>query len=274
MPDRLEKRRRDARRTAAVTALVLAAAIGATAAGAVGGRSAPTLRNATAPSSFPPPVVAAFTPAQPRRLARASSLSHYAPVRRRVAVRIAPDPSASVEATLSPRTPEGTDNIVEVIAHRQRRSGAAWVRVLLAVLPNGTEGWVPRRALGGYGSVATRLNIDLRLLRATLYRNGRPVFRAPIGAGAPSSPTPAGRFYIRNRLSRYRSRAYGPVAFGTSARSPTATDWPAGGYVGIHGTDRPDLLPGHVSHGCIRMRNVDISRLARLMPIGTPLTIH
>jgi lipoprotein-anchoring transpeptidase ErfK/SrfK len=179
-----------------------------------------------------------------------------------------------MEATLSPRTPEGTDNIVQVVAHRQRRSGAAWVRVLLAVLPNGTEGWVPRRALGGYGSVATRLNIDLHLLRATLYRNGRPVFRAPVGVGAPSSPTPAGRFYIRNRLSRYRSRAYGPIAFGTSARSTTATDWPAGGYIGIHGTDRPDLLPGHVSHGCIRMRNVDISRLAPLMPIGTPLTIH
>jgi lipoprotein-anchoring transpeptidase ErfK/SrfK len=28
-----------------------------------------------------------------------------------------------------------------------------------------------------------------------------------------------------------------------------------------------------VSHGCIRMRNADILRLARLMPIGTPITI-
>jgi lipoprotein-anchoring transpeptidase ErfK/SrfK len=64
------------------------------------------------------------------------------------------------------------------------------------------------------------------------------------------------------------------VAFGTSARSSVLTDWPAGGYVGIHGTDEPDLLPGRVSHGCIRMRNADIVRLARLMPMGTPLTIR
>jgi lipoprotein-anchoring transpeptidase ErfK/SrfK len=122
--------------------------------------------------------------------------------------------------------------------------------------------------------VHTRLDVDLLRLRATLYRNGRAVLGAPIGVGTASSPTPTGRFYIRNKLSRYRSPVYGPVAFGTSARSPTATDWPAGGFVGIHGTDRPDLLPGRISHGCIRMRNPDILELARRMPIGTPVTIH
>ena len=52
------------------------------------------------------------------------------------------------------------------------------------------------------------------------------------------------------------------------------TDWPAGGFIGIHGTDRPGLLPGRVSHGCIRMRNRDIVRLGRLMGVGTPLTIR
>ena len=81
-------------------------------------------------------------------------------------------------------------------------------------------------------------------------------------------------FYVRNRLTRYRSPAYGPIAFGTSARSTVLTDWPAGGYVGIHGTDHPELLPGRVSHGCIRMANRDILRLGRLMPVGTPLTVR
>jgi lipoprotein-anchoring transpeptidase ErfK/SrfK len=99
------------------------------------------------------------------------------------------------------------------------------------------------------------------------------VLRVPVAVGAPGWETPRGRFYVRNRLSRYRSPAYGPVAFGTSARSPAATDWPAGGYVGIHGTDRPDLVPGRVSHGCIRLRNPDIRALARLMPVGTPVVI-
>ncbi len=108
----------------------------------------------------------------------------------------------------------------------------------------------------------------------TLLRRGRSVLRVPVGVGMPTAPTPRGRFYVRNRLTRYRSPVYGPVAFGTSARSETVTDWPAGGFVGIHGTDRPDLIPGRVSHGCIRMRNADILRLARLMPIGTPVRIY
>jgi lipoprotein-anchoring transpeptidase ErfK/SrfK len=75
-------------------------------------------------------------------------------------------------------------------------------------------------------------------------------------------------------LTRYASPFYGPIAFGTSAQSRTLTDWPAGGFVGIHGTNEPGLIPGRPSHGCIRLRNPDIVRLARLLPIGTPLEIR
>jgi lipoprotein-anchoring transpeptidase ErfK/SrfK len=144
----------------------------------------------------------------------------------------------------------------------------------LPVLPNGRTGWVPRHALGVYGVVHTHLLIDLEPRRATLLRDGRPIFRAPIGVGRPEWPTPKGEFYIRVRLTRYRSPFYGPLAFGTSARSSVLTDWPGGGFVGIHGTDQPDLLPGRVSHGCIRLRNQDILALGRLMPVGTPVTIR
>jgi lipoprotein-anchoring transpeptidase ErfK/SrfK len=116
--------------------------------------------------------------------------------------------------------------------------------------------------------------VDLRRLRATLLRDGHRFLRAPVAVGQPRWPTPRGRFYIRNKLVRYRSSFYGPLAFGTSARSNVLTDWPGGGFVGIHGTDRPEQVPGRISHGCIRMRNPDIVRLGRLMPVGTPLTIR
>lgn len=142
------------------------------------------------------------------------------------------------------------------------------------MLPNNTAGWVPRGALGGYVEVRTRLVVDLTRFTATLSRDGRPIFRTIVGVGRDEWPTPRGEFYIRNKLTEFRSPFYGPVAFGTSARSAVLTDWPAGGFVGIHGTDRPDLLPGRVSHGCIRMRNADILRLARLMPVGTTVTIR
>jgi lipoprotein-anchoring transpeptidase ErfK/SrfK len=171
-------------------------------------------------------------------------------------------------------TPEGTANAVGVLARRVGADGHPWVRVRLAVLPNGSTGWVRRTALAGYTTVNTRLEVDLRALEATLERNGRAVLQVPVGVGRPGWETPRGRFYVRNRLTRYRSPEYGPIAFGTSARSPAATGWPAGGFVGIHGTDRPDLVPGRVSHGCIRMRNADILALARLMAVGTPVVIR
>jgi lipoprotein-anchoring transpeptidase ErfK/SrfK len=261
---------RSGRRGAMAVAIVaLATAAGLLAAPS---REAPVVR-ATAAGRLPPPVAPSFTPGPPRRLGPARDRALWAPVKRAVAVRGAPDAAAPRSAELPAVTPEGTRNVVAVLGRSHDRRGRRWVEVRLADLPNGRSGWVPRSALGGYGTVHTRLVVDLRALSATLYRSGRAVLRAPVAVGAATTPTPAGEFYVRNRLTRYRSATYGPVAFGTSARSPGATDWPAGGFVGIHGTDRPDLVPGRVSHGCIRMRNPDILALARLMPVGTPVII-
>jgi hypothetical protein len=223
---------------------------------------------------LPAAVAPAFVPGAPRLLAANRHLSTWAPVRRPVLARRRPWSGAPAVTLLEATTPDGSANVVSVIERREVSTGRTWVRVGLPVLPNGTSGWVPRSGLGGYGTVQTRLDVDLRRLRATLFRAGRPVFRAAVGVGLPQWPTPQGTFYIRDRLTRYRSPAYGPLAFGTNARSPTLTDWPGGGFVGIHGTDRPDLLPGRVSHGCIRLRNEDIVALGRLMPVGTPLTIR
>jgi lipoprotein-anchoring transpeptidase ErfK/SrfK len=163
---------------------------------------------------------------------------------------------------------------VLVLGTREDASGHVWARVPVPVLPNGTTAWVPRTTLGGYAIVRERLIVDLERLRLTLLRNGKAIFRAPIGVGRAGTPTPRGQFFIRDRLTRYSSPFYGPLAFGTSARSATLTDWPAGGFIGIHGTNEPQLLPGRVSHGCIRLRNADVLELGRLMPVGTPLTIR
>lgn len=171
------------------------------------------------------------------------------------------------------RTPERTRNLVLVLGRSQPTADGVWVRARLPGV-RGRAGWLPRRALGGYTLVRTRLVVDRRRLRATLYRGARRVFSAPVAIGRPAAPTPAGRFYVRDKLTRYRSATYGPLAFGTSARSPGVSDWPAGGFVGIHGTDRPELVPGRVSHGCIRLRNVDVVRLGRVLAVGTPLRIR
>jgi lipoprotein-anchoring transpeptidase ErfK/SrfK len=94
-----------------------------------------------------------------------------------------------------------------------------------------------------------------------------------VGVGKPGTPTPAGHFYVRERIPNLAgSPVYGPMAFGTSAYS-RLSDWPGGGVIGIHGTDEPQLLPGAVSHGCVRVPNRAIRRLARLLTVGTPVRI-
>jgi lipoprotein-anchoring transpeptidase ErfK/SrfK len=215
---------------------------------------------------------AAFEIGAPVNLARHDDETTWAAVRRDVIARATPSRSARRVGVLLARTPEDTTNIVLPLTRRQA-GGALWVRVRLPALPNGTQGWVPRSALGAYGTVRTRVIVDTTVRRLTLLRDGRVVMRVPVGVGTAQAPTPRGEFVVRNRLTRYANAFYGPIALGTSARSAALTDWPGGGYVGIHGTNRPDLIPGDVSHGCIRLRNADIVRLARELPIGTPLTI-
>ena len=208
--------------------------------------------------------------AEPLRNAHTSLWSF---MRRAATARARPDRASAAVARLRRRTPEGTANTLLVLERTRDAAGRVWVRARLPVLPNGTTGWLPRKAMGGYRAVKTRLVINLRRRRATLLRNGHRVMRAEIGIGMDRWPTPRGRFYIRNKLVRYRSGFYGPLAFGTSAKSAVLTDWPGGGFIGIHGTNQPELLPGRVSHGCIRMRNADIVRLGRLMPVGTPMEV-
>jgi lipoprotein-anchoring transpeptidase ErfK/SrfK len=254
-----------------------ACAIGALVAGVVtaaaGSRDGDE-HDATAPGELPGMVRPAFTPGPARALAPAPDVSRYAPVRRAAIARRRAATASAPVARLDTRTPEGTTNIVQVLGRREDANGQLWVRLGLATLPNGRTGWVRREVLGGYGSVETHLVVNLSRLTATLWKRGRRVFRAPVGVGQTRWPTPRGRFYVRNRLTRFAGPTYGPLAFGTSARSEHLTDWPGGGFIGIHGTDEPELIPGRVSHGCIRMRNRDILALGRHMPIGTPLTIR
>ena len=251
---------------AVVTAPALAVALLSARAGTVG---ADLGGAATGLGGGPRP---AFVPGRPQLLARRETAYRWASVIRPVTARRAPATGAAV-AALAARTPEGTTNLVLVLGTARRPAGD-WVHVRLPVLPDNSTGWVPRSALGGDHFVSTHLVVDLKRLRATLLRDGRPVFQAPVGVGQPQWPTPRGEFYVRDELTDYAGPFYGPVAFGTSARSSVLTDWPDGGFVGIHGTDAAQLIPGRVSHGCIRLRNRDILRLARLMPIGTPLTIQ
>jgi hypothetical protein len=200
-------------------------------------------------------------------------IARWAFVLKKAPVRTRPSSSARVKTTLSTGTTDGTQNLVEVLDGVDVSSKQTWYHVRLPILPNNSLGWVRRGYLGSLQIVHTHLYVSRRSFTATLQKDGVPVFKAIVGVGKSFWPTPRGEFYIRDKLTSFGDPFYGPIAFGTSARSAVLTDWPGGGFVGVHGTNEPGILPGQVSHGCIRMRNPSIVQLSRLMPVGTPLTI-
>jgi lipoprotein-anchoring transpeptidase ErfK/SrfK len=222
-------------------------------------------------------LLAAATPAH---AAAIESLDHpgkesfYAFVDRAEVVRAEPSASAKKVGKLTLRSPEKTDDLVRVLS-RTVVDEVTWLRVSLPVRPNGTTGWVPETALSDLQPVDTWLKINTKTFRATLIKNRKTVWSAPVGVGQSQWVTPKGEFYVRAKLTGYGAAGsvYGPLAFLTSATSPTLTDWPGGGLVGVHGTNQPGLIPGRISHGCVRVRNADILKLDKLMPVGTPITI-
>jgi L,D-transpeptidase catalytic domain len=218
--------------------------------------------------------VGATSPHRSERLSDERTVTRWAHALRTTPIRARPLRRSPAVASLRALTEDGLPEVYMALRSLRARGDRIWVRVRVPGRPNGRKGWVPRGALGHLHVVTTALRIDKGRSRATLRRRGRIVWRSPIGHGAPGTPTPAGRFYIRERLdNRGGDPVYGPLAFGTSAYS-ALSEWPGGGVIGIHGTDQPWLIPGRPSHGCIRVPNRAIRRLARLMPIGTPVRIR
>jgi L,D-transpeptidase catalytic domain len=259
------------RLAAALLVVALIGLLGANLGGGDGPKRAAAIDNFASLPGSPPP---ALKIGAPERLSPGRFVSRWTTIRTAALAHIRPAAESPVIARIAPETPEGTPNALLVLRPKSDSNERLWVQVRLPVLPNGRVGWLMRHALGAYQSANTHLVVNREYLTATLYRRGKEVFSAPVGIGTDAWPTPPGEFMIRSELTRYASPFYGPVAFGTTARSAVLTDWPGGGFVGIHGTNEPQLIPGRVSHGCIRLRNADILRLVVLMPVGTPLTIR
>ncbi|MEJ7787807.1 MAG: L,D-transpeptidase [Solirubrobacteraceae bacterium] len=217
------------------------------------------------------PMATLTKPGDALRLSDEKTVTRWAHATDVYPIRTEPRAGARTITRLRYFTEDRRPEVYLVLGGRLDAQGRPWLHIRIPMRPNGREGWVPADRLGSLKVVRTSLVIDRASQRATLTKNGRVVWRARVGLGRAISPTPRGKFWVRELL-RGDGRVYGPWAFGTSAYS-NLSDWPKGGVVGIHGTNQPGLIPGRPSHGCVRVRNKAIRALVRLMPIGTPIEI-
>jgi lipoprotein-anchoring transpeptidase ErfK/SrfK len=135
------------------------------------------------------------------------------------------------------------------------------------------------------GVKAAQVEIDksaqtLRVLDQT----GKLVAFFPVTAGSVEKPAPSGELKIRgvarNPTYRYNPayefkgvRAERPFTIAPGPNNPVGVVWiglPGQGY-GIHGTPDPAKVGKTDSHGCIRLTNWDVLRLAGLVSKGTPV---
>lgn len=189
--------------------------------------------------------------------------------------RAAPSPSARPVAVVQPVAPLGRGPTWLMVTGARKVKGRYWVRVMVPIRPNETKGWLPADVLRFRRSYL-RIVIDQSARRLTLFRKGHKVMSVRVAVGAPSTPTPNGRFAVAEMIRTWTPGAFlGPVVFPLTGYSNHLNEYAGGnGRVAIHGTSLPELLGQRVSHGCIRVGNRDIVRLSRIVRPGTPVIIQ
>jgi lipoprotein-anchoring transpeptidase ErfK/SrfK len=155
----------------------------------------------------------------------------------------------------------------------QQRVGD-WLEVQVPVRPNMATAWI-KAADVTVRQVDYRIVIDVNAQHLTAYHLGDKVLDAEVATGLSGTPTPTGTFYLDGMVQvEPPDGVYGPYQLSVAAFSDVLHSFGGGnGQIAIHGTNAPGAIGAPASHGCVRMNNDDITRLAAMVRTGTPVEI-
>jgi lipoprotein-anchoring transpeptidase ErfK/SrfK len=179
---------------------------------------------------------------------------------------------------VAPKTEAGAPTTFAIIGDASAgatREVPGWYEVALRDRPNGSTGWVPESSVD-VTKTPFRIFVDLKGRTLRVEKDGSGVFTTTVAIGTEENPTPVNGTYVTELIQNTDPEgSYGPYAFGLAMHSDTLSEFGGGdGQVGIHGTNRPDLIGQAVSHGCVRLKNNDIQDLVDLkLPLGVPVFI-
>jgi lipoprotein-anchoring transpeptidase ErfK/SrfK len=170
---------------------------------------------------------------------------------------------------VSPTTPLGGHTWLLIVHHRGNLG--------VALVPTASGPRPARVALSALRLRWTRVRVDVDLSRLRMVvLDGRTALgEFPIAAGMPATPTPTGLFSVTDRVSFDQRGTYGSFALGLSARQRhLISGWQGGDQVAIHGTEIPNSIGHRASLGCIRVSEMALRLLRRIVPLGAPVLIH
>jgi lipoprotein-anchoring transpeptidase ErfK/SrfK len=153
----------------------------------------------------------------------------------------------------------GQSEWVRIVAIKNRRQVKVWV-----------PAWVTRKKV-----IDWRVTVDLSSRRATITRGGQVVRRFRVVVGAPSTPTPRGRFFVIDHLRLHNSWSRGAWALALSAYSNVLRNFDGGqGQVAMHAKGSlSNPLGTAASHGCVRFANSAAAWMAGNVPNGSAVDI-
>ncbi|MGI8711801.1 MAG: L,D-transpeptidase [Solirubrobacteraceae bacterium] len=150
----------------------------------------------------------------------------------------------------------------------------AWLGVISNLAGNNRVGWIPASA-ASLSRVDWELKASLAARELTVLHNGKAIRHYSIAIGAPTAPTPTGRFAVTDRLSTGDPTGpYGCCILALSAQAPHAIqDWSGGNRIAVHSTPETDSIGHPVSHGCMRLTLAEGRWLLAHIPLGTPAVV-
>jgi lipoprotein-anchoring transpeptidase ErfK/SrfK len=139
---------------------------------------------------------------------------------------------------------------------------------------------------GGDATGSVRIKVDVKTNMLGIFEGDKIVAAYPVTVGSGQIPTPVGEWKVRG-IAKFPTFRYDEKMLKRGERSknfyilkpgpnnPVGVIWIALNKrgIGIHGTDEPDTIGKAASHGCIRLANWDIVRLAGRVKAGVPVEV-
>ena len=134
---------------------------------------------------------------------------------------------------------------------------------------------------------ASSVKIDTKTNMLGVFEADKLIAAYPVTIGSAQTASPIGdwkvkgierwpRFRYDEKMLKHGERSGHFYMLPPGPRSPVGVLWIALNKkgIGMHGTVAPDSLGHSASHGCIRLANWDVVRLAERVKFGTPVSIH
>ncbi len=139
----------------------------------------------------------------------------------------------------------------------------------------------------GPESPAVSVKIDTKTNMLGVFETDKLVAAYPVTIGSAQTSSPIGewkvsrieklpRFRYDKQMLKHGVRSGNFHMLPPGPNSPVGVIWIALNKkgIGIHGTGEPETIGRSVSHGCVRLANWDVVRLAQKVKAGVPVSIH